>query len=564
MNHHLSLRNKIIIMISVMASFFLVALDQTIISTALGKIVEEFNSFSSLAWVVTAYLITTTITTPIAGKFSDMFGRRSMLMAGVLVFTVGSFLSGTSGNIEQLIMWRALQGIGGGILTASAFTVVGDLFAARERGKWQGFIGAVFGVASIVGPLLGGFLTEAHNIFGLTTDWRWTFFINIPVGIAALAIIAIFCPPLKHENKPKIDYAGVGLLAVGLATLVLAVDNTDKIFADFLNSTGMSLLALRAIMFAIVAVAVTAFIFVERRAQEPILELKFFKNRNFVLLTVMALLIGASMLGSILYLTQFNQQVFGASPTQSGLMLLPMIAGIMSVSIISGQFISKTGHYKRIMIGGFAVGTIAIAALLTLTPSSSFLQEAIIMIFIGGGLGATMPVLNVAIQNEFEQKYLGVVTGANQLFRGLGSTIGVAIFGSMLTVGITNVLGDMTNDPYIQTLKQSPQASQMITNVNDADTLLNLNTPNAKTKINEGMETGVKQLLIPDFAKETIKKDFADKQAAYNTKIVDAFSTSLHQIFTITSAIMLTAGLLSLALKERPLHKATATQTPGE
>lgn len=563
MNHHLDMRTKLIIMISVMASFFLVALDQTIISTALGKIVEEFNSFSSLAWVVTAYLITTTIATPIAGKFSDIFGRRTMLLAGVLIFTTGSLLSGTSASIEQLILWRALQGLGGGILFANAFTVVGDLFAARERGKWQGMIGAVFGIASVVGPLLGGFLTEAHAIFGLTTDWRWTFFINVPVGIAALAIIAIFCPPLKHENKPKIDFLGAGLLALFLATLVLAVDNTDKIFAGFLDSSGMSLETLRLIMFSIVAVSAAAFIYVERRAKEPILELKFFKNRNFVLLSLMAVLVGAAMLGSILYLTQFNQQVFGASPTESGLMLLPMIAGIMTVSITAGQLVSKTGGYKKIMMAGFTVASVAIASLLTLTPSTPYIQEAVIMVFIGAGLGATMPILNIAVQNEFEQKYLGVVTGANQLFRGLGSTIGVAIFGSMLTVGITNALGDMSNDSYIQTLKQSPQASQIVEKVNDADTLLNLNMPATKQRITDGANAGINNAPLPAPAKEAAKQNFADKQTEYGSKVVNAFTTSLHSIFMITASLMLTAGILSIFLKERPLHPASPADTPG-
>ncbi|HEU5121727.1 MAG TPA: MDR family MFS transporter, partial [Candidatus Saccharimonadales bacterium] len=495
---------------------------------------------------------------------SDMFGRRTMLIAGVLIFTVGSFLSGTSGSIEQLILWRAVQGIGGGILTANAFTIVGDLFAARERGKWQGMIGAVFGVASVVGPLLGGFLTEAHTIFGLTTDWRWTFFINVPIGIIALVIIAIFCPSLKHENKPRIDYVGAGLMALALATLVLAVDNTDKIFAGFLESTGMSLVMLRTTMFSVVALAIAAFIIVERRAKEPILQLEFFKNRNFILLTIIATLIGAAMLGSILYLTQFNQQVFNATPTQSGLMLLPMIAGIMITSITSGQLVSKTGKYKRFMIIGFVIGTAAVASLLFLTPSSLYLQEAISMFFIGVGLGAAMPLLNVAIQNEFEQKYLGVVTGSNQLFRGLGSTIGVAVFGSMLTVGITNVLGDMSRDPYVETLRQSPAASQMITNVNDADTLLNLNTSETKQKVNEGLEASLAGSPLPVVAKEKLQQDVRDKQAAYNDKVVDAFSRSLHQIFIVTSLLMLAAGGLSLALKERELRTASVDETPSE
>ena len=218
-------------MFSVMASLFLVALDQTIIATALGKIVEEFNAFSSLSLIVTAYLLTTTVTVPIAGKLSDLFGRRNVLLTGVFIFVLGSLLSGIAGTIDQLVWFRALQGIGGGIITANAFTIVGDLFAPRERGKWQGIMGAVFGLSSVIGPLLGGWLTDGQSLFGITTDWRWTFFINVPIGIAAFAMIAIFSPSFKHVTRPKIDYWGAALLTVVLATTVLAVDNTESIFA---------------------------------------------------------------------------------------------------------------------------------------------------------------------------------------------------------------------------------------------------------------------------------------------------------------------------------------------
>lgn len=564
MHHHLSLRSKLIIMISVMASLFLVALDQTIISTALGRIVEEFNAYSSLTWVVTAYLVTTTITTPIAGKLSDLFGRRLVLLVGVFIFGLGSLLSGMSGDINQLIIWRAFQGIGGGIITANAFTIVGDLFAARERGKWQGMIGAVFGISSVIGPLLGGFLTEPHNFFGLVTDWRWTFFINVPVGIAAFAIIAIFCPPLKHAKKPNVDYLGAALLTVALATLVLAVDNTDKIFAGFLEDTGMSLTVLRLIMGAIVAAATAGFILVERRSKEPILDLKFFKNRNFLILTAMAMFVGASMLGSILYLTQFNQQVYGASPTESGLMLLPMIGGLMVASIGTGQLVSKFGKYKRIMVGGFIVATASMAALLTLTPSSPYIQEALIMVFVGAGIGTAMPLLNVAVQNEFEQEDLGMATSSNQLFRGLGSTIGTAIFGSMLTIGMTASLGDMGKDPYIQTLKQSPAANRLISDTNNVDTLLALNMPDTKNKINEGFETGVDKMAVPAPVKTQIRKDFTANQANYADTIVNAFSTNIHKIFVASSSIMFVAFLLSFAIKERVLRTAKPTETPGE
>jgi EmrB/QacA subfamily drug resistance transporter len=564
MHHHLSLRSKLIIMASVMASLFLVALDQTIISTALGKIVEDFNAYSSLSWVVTAYLITTTITTPIAGKFSDMFGRRTVILVGVTIFTLGSLLSGMAGDVNQLIMFRALQGIGGGIITANAFTIVGDLFAARERGRWQGLIGSVFGVASFIGPLLGGFLTESHQIMNFVTDWRWTFYINIPIGILAFAIIAIFCPPLKHESKPRVDYVGAGLLAVALATLVLAVDNTDKIFAGLLDATGMNLLTLRLIMAAIVAASVAGFIAVERRVKEPILRLDFFLNKNFLVLTTVAIFVGAAMLGSILYLTQFNQQVFGASPETSGLMLLPMIGGLMVASIVTGQLVSKVGKYKRFMIVGFVLASAAIAALTTLNPSSAFIQEAIIMVFVGAGIGMAMPLMNIAVQNEFEQKYLGMATSSVQLFRGLGSTIGTAVFGSMLTIGIANALGDMNKDPYVQTLRQNPAAVQQLGDLNDANTLLSINSPQVKEKISDGFNDALEKQPLPQPVAAKAKEDFEKKQDNYSNKIVHAFSDSLHTIFVSTASIMAIALLMSFAIKERPLHAATPEETPGE
>jgi EmrB/QacA subfamily drug resistance transporter len=550
-------------MASVMASLFLVALDQTIISTALGKIVQDFNAYSSLTWVVTAYLITTTITTPIAGKFSDMFGRRLMILIGVTIFTIGSLLSSMSGNVDQLIMYRAFQGIGGGIITANAFTIVGDLFAARERGRWQGLIGSVFGIASFIGPLLGGYLTETHHVFNLVTNWRWTFFINIPVGIIAFVIIAMFCPPLKHENKPRVDYVGAGLLAIALATLVVALDNTDKIFASFMSSTGMNLLTLRLILAAIVIVAIGAFIFVENRVKEPILRLNFFTNRNYLVLAVVATFVGAAMLGSILYLTQFNQQVFGASPETSGLMLLPMIGGLMVASIATGQLVSKFGKYKLLMLIGFVIATAAIGFLTLLTPASAFLEEGIIMVFVGAGIGMAMPLMNIAVQNEFDQKYLGMATSSIQLFRGLGSTVGTAIFGSMLTLGITNSLGDMSRDPYVQTLKQAPSITQQVGDLGDANTLLNLNTPEIRSKIADGFNSTIAKEPLPASAVTKAKQNFSTEQSNYSAKIVNAFSDSLHTIFVSTAGVMAIALLLSFAIKERPLQSASVEETPG-
>ncbi|MDB5177386.1 MAG: putative Drug resistance transporter, EmrB/QacA subfamily [Candidatus Saccharibacteria bacterium] len=560
MHHHLSLRAKIIIMLSVMASLFLVALDQTIIATALGRIVEDFNAFDSLSWIVTAYLLTTTITVPIAGKLSDLFGRRVILLIGVAIFAAGSLLSGMSGNVEQLIAWRAFQGIGGGIITANAFTIIGDLFEARERGKWQGLFGAVFGLSSVVGPLLGGWLTDSHQIFGLTTDWRWTFFINVPVGIAAFILIAIFCPALKHDKKPIIDYKGALLLTVALATLVLAVDNTESIFKGLLDATGLSLVALRTIMYGIVIVATAAFIWVERRAQEPIIPLSFFRNRTYVLIMGVATLFGAAFLGSILYLTQFNQQVFAATPTQSGLMLLPMIVGLMFTAITSGQIISRTGRYKIFMQVGIVLATVMVALLSTLTPQSSYVYEAVIMVFLGAGLGVVMPVMNLAVQNEFKQHELGAATASSQLFRSLGSTIGIAVFGALLTTGLTNGLTNIQSDTYLQSLKQSPTASK-IGNLDDSNTLLNLNMPDTKQKITDGFNQSTANL--PLSVRTQVAKQFQQNQDVYGNKITKAFSDSLQRIFIVSASLMLIAAVLVFMIKERPLAASTPDKTPG-
>lgn len=548
-------------MVSVMASLFLVALDQTIIATALSKIVEEFNAFSSLSWIVTAYLITTTMTVPIAGKFSDLFGRRNVLLVGVAIFVLSSLMSGMSGSITELIIWRAVQGIGGGIITANAFTIVGDLFAARERGRWQGLIGAVFGISSVVGPLLGGWLTDGHSIMGLTTDWRWTFYINVPVGIIAFIVIAIYCPALRHAAKAKIDYAGAALLSVALATLILAVDNTDVIFADLLSATGMSLAALRVIMFTIVAIATTSLIYVERRVKEPILPLRFFKNRNFVTVLIIAMLFGAAFMGSILYLTQFNQQVFGATPTESGLMLLPMVAGIMVSSIASGQIISRTGRYKIFMQVGFVVATGAMIALTFLSPEMSYAYEATVMVLLGLGMGVAMPVLNLAIQNEVEQKDLGVATSSSQLFRSLGSTIGTAVFGALLTAGLATQVPAIRDTAYIQSLSSNEQVTQL-GKIDDPNTLLTLNMPDVKNKITSAAQEQFTSLPAP-YA-EKASDTFTKNQDEYASKVTHAFSDSLQKIFIVASSLVGLAAVLVFTLREKELRSALPSATPGE
>lgn len=561
-HHHLDIRTKIIIMLSVMASLFLVALDQTIVSTALGKIVEDYNAFSSLSWIITAYLLTTTVTVPLAGKLSDLFGRRIVLLVGVVVFGISSLMSGHADSINQLIAWRAVQGVGGGIITANAFTIIGDLFAARERGRWQGMFGAVFGIASVIGPLLGGWLTDGQKVFGLTTSWHWIFWINVPIALVAFGLIGYFCPPLKHARQPKIDYLGAVYLTVALATIVLAVDNTREIFSGLMDTFNLSLLGLRAIMAGVVAVAIALLIHQEKRSIEPVLPLNFFRNGNFTKVMAVATLFGAGFMGSIIYLTQFNQQVFGASPTKSGLMLIPMVVGMMSASILSGQLITKTGKYKRFMQGGIVVATAMVALLAALNPESSYWFEAVIMLLLGFGLGNVMPVMNIAVQNEFEQKDLGVATSAVQLFRGLGSTIGIAVFGALLTSGIASHLGDMSQSPYLKMLSQNTTITERVGSLEDSNTLLTINMPDMKTKIREGFEASL--ATHPSQNQTEQKSTFAKLQADYSSQITHAFSASLQRIFLIAAGLMAAASVFVFRLHERELKASSAHATPGE
>ncbi len=559
MLHHISMRQKIIVMIAVMSGLFLVALDQTIISTALGQIVKDFNSFGSLGLVVTAYLLFSTVSVPIAGKMSDMFGRRPVLLTGVILFTVASLLSGIAANVDQLILFRALQGLGGGIITANAFTIIGDLFTPRERGKWQGVFAAVFGLASVVGPLLGGFLTDGHNVFGVMTDWRWTFFINIPIGIFAAFVIARYCPAIRHEKKPIIDYFGALWITLALASLVLAVDNPETVF-EGLVAQGVSLDVIRIALYSIAAITTTLFVFAERRAAQPIIPLRFFANQTFTSVMIAATLFGAAFLGAIIYLTQFNQQVFGADATTAGLMLLPMMAGMTLTSTTTGIVVSKIGKYKRFIIGGFALAGAGVLSLMLLTPDSPYWHEAIIMVFIGLGLGMSMPILNLAVQNEFEQRDLGAATSSSQLFRGLGSTIGTALMSGILTVGVASGIGDVNKDAYIETLRQSPAASQVLPAEIDANAVLQLNAQ--QDVIRDGVENSLAQAQLPASLQAKELTSFAAQQDAFSEKVTESFSDAIHRIFLVAGGLMFAALIAALYIKERPL-RGSHDGTPG-
>jgi hypothetical protein len=321
---------------------------------------------------------------------------------------------------------------------------------------------------------------------------------------------------------------------------------------------------IKAILYGITALATAAFLWAESRAEDPIIPLRFFKQRTFATVMVIALLFGAAFLGAILYLTQFNQQVFDATATTAGLMLLPMIAGLMVSSIATGQIVSRTGKYKVMMVSGFLIATISILALVTLTPSSPFWHEAVMMVFAGLGLGMGMPIMNLAVQNEVEQHDLGVATASSQLFRGLGSTVGTAVLGSALTFGVATNLGNFQQDPYIQTLKQSPAASQIVGKGEvSVDSALTINTPDVRSQIKDGLNKSlVAQVGLPAPAKEKITSDFTTKQNAFKDKVVGAFAGSLHTIFYISAALMAVATLLAATVVEKPL-RGGVDDTPG-
>ena len=549
MLHELSIRNKLIVMSAVMSALFLVALDQTIVSTALAAIVKEFNSFSSLGFIVTAYMLTTTVTVPLAGKLSDMYGRKPLLLAGVSIFTIGSLLSGLAPTVEWLIAWRALQGIGGGIITANAFTIVGDLFPPKERSKWQGLFGAVFGMSSVAGPLIGGWLTDGVSLFGMVSDWRWTFLINVPIGVIATVLIIRYCPQIKHDRTHKPDYIGALLITIALATLVLAVDNTEMLFKGLIER-GVSLALVQGMLLTISVLAALSFVLIEQRAKQPILPLRFFANRTYSLIMAAASLFGAAFMGAILYLTQFNQQVFGATASQAGLMLLPMVAGSITSSITIGRLVAKTGAYKRWIVAGFGLTAVGVAVLTILQPETPYWHEAIVAVFVGLGFGAAMPILTLAVQNEFTQKDLGAATSSVQLFRGLGSTIGAAVLSGILTAGILAHVGDPHQLPYIQSLQRSPAAQQMLSGELNADVLLRLNAQ--KETIAKAAAQEFERLPAP--AQAQAKQQFSQQQEEFTNVILHAFADGLHQVFLISSGLMVVAMIAVMPVREKRLR----------
>lgn len=520
---------KVFVMIGAMLALLLSALDQTIVATAMPRIVRDLNGLEHLSWVITSYLLASTVIVPIYGKLSDIYGRKYFIIGAVIIFLIGSILSGLSQNMLQLIIFRALQGLGGGAIFANAFAIIGDLFTPLERGRWQGMFGATFGIASVIGPALGGWITD-------NATWRWNFFINIPVGILALLVIGFLMPRISPDIKDrKVDYLGAITLTIGLTSLLLALVWGGNQYAW--KSMEIFLL------FALSLVSTIIFIIIENKVQEPILPLDLFKNSIFAVSMIIIFLTGFSMFGAILYIPLFAQLVLGANATSSGAILTPMMLGIVTASIITGQIISRTGRYKYLAIFGLALASGAIFLLSKMGPQTSQFSMILRMIGTGAGLGVSFPVFTLVVQNAFDHSKMGVATASTQLFRSIGGTVGTAVLGGVLNNKLTSNLGELSSDAFVQMAKRvNPQFDLSAVDVNKFQAVL----------------TGQGKEMILQKLNELPAPLQSQALAAFNDflqKVKIAFSTSVTEVFFISSIFMTGAFITSFFLKEIPLRR---------
>jgi EmrB/QacA subfamily drug resistance transporter len=503
-----------IVLSGLMTGMLLAALDQTIVSTALKNIVEDFNGLNHYTWVVTAYLLTSTASTPLYGKISDLYGRRPVFQFAIITFLIGSLLAGASQNMTQLIFTRALQGVGAGGLMALTFVIIGDIVSPRERGKYQGYFGAVWGLSSVAGPLLGGFFSDHATILGIT-GWRWIFYINIPFGILALVITSavLHIPKVKREHK--IDYLGALILVLAVTTVLLAtsVYGPEDGWTDTKTLT----------VFGSGILLTLLFLWQETRAKEPILPLRLFKNHTFSLTSVLGFIIGAGMFGAIVMLPLYLQVVKGNSATEAGLKLIPLMLGIVSMSIFSGKRITTTGKYKIFPIAGAGIMTFGLLLMSTLNETTSFGVLSIYAILVGAGLGLSMQTIVIALQNSVDFQDMGIATSSNTFFRSLGGAFGTAIFGTIFSNRIAYYLQDniaslQSTDPQSLAGLDPAKLEQITTNTSIITTL-------------------------PPTIRDTVLHSFAQ---------------TFHVVFLAAAPITFIGFVLAFFLKEKPLQSSTA------
>ena len=506
-NGYLSHKQILIVMGGLMTGMFIAALDQSIVGTALPRITSELGGLDKLSWVVTAYMLTATASTPLWGKISDLYGRRLLFQIAIVTFVAGSLLAGFSQNIEQLIAFRAVQGLGGGGLMSLALAVIGDIIPPRERGRYQGYFAAVFGTSSVLGPVLGGFFADGPG-------WQWIFFINVPIGLVALVITsaALKMPHVRRDHS--IDYLGAALVVGSVSSFLLytAWAGPDLGWG---SGTGIALLVAGVVL-------AVAFVLVERRAAEPIIPMRLFGNSIFSIANLFGFLIGIAMFGSMIFIPVYLQVVDGMSPTQSGLAMLPMVVGIFSTSIAAGQMMSRNGRYKIYPILGASIVIVSLVMLSQLTASSPYWYAGLSMSVLGAGLGFTMQILITVVQNSVDRSDIGVATSSVTFFRQMGGSFGTALFGAILSSRLAVHIADA--------MKDAP-AGSATGNVGDV-----ANNVQA-----------IKALPEP-----------------VHSLITGAFSASLHDVFL--SAVPLVAVALAIAffLKEKPLGTRDTPAAPAE
>ncbi|HEY1370121.1 MAG TPA: MDR family MFS transporter [Gaiellaceae bacterium] len=487
-----------------MLGMLLAALDQTIVSTALPTIVGDLGGLNHISWVVTAYILASTISTPIYGKLGDLYGRKRLFQTAILIFLAGSVLCGLSQNMIELIGFRALQGLGAGGLIVGAQAIIGDIVPPRERGRYQGYLGGVFAFASVVGPLLGGFFVD-------NLSWRWVFYVNLPVGALALVVIAAVLHTPVARRSHRIDYEGAVLLAAGVGPLTLALTwgGTQYAWASWMVVG----------LFAVGTLFLVLFALQERRAAEPIIPPQLFRNRIFNASAAVAFLVAFSMFGAIVYLPLYLQIVHGASPTSSGLKLVPLMGGLLVAATVSGRLISRIGRYKAFAVAGAAVMTVGTYLLSRITAGTGEAELAVYAALLGAGIGMVMPVLVLAVQNSVDHRDLGAATSSTTFFRSMGGSFGVAIFGAIFANRLAYWL----------------------------------------------------PLLVPHGAgvgaSEVVHANPAQLHAlppAVHAGVTDAFARSLHSVFLWAMPIGIAALIVTLFLREVPLRARQAEPLAAE